>query len=148
MLQQIAHFALIVRDYDEAIAFYTERLGFDLLEDREVPEQSKRWVVIAPPGGGSTLLLARASTPAQQALIGRQGAGRVLLFLTSDDFWNDYQRLLDAGVRFVRAPVEQPYGLVAVFEDLYGNRCDLLQYAPADPPSTAALSLMRAGLGA
>ncbi|MGQ0798691.1 MAG: VOC family protein [Pseudomarimonas sp.] len=149
MSQSIAHIALLVADYDEAIAFYTQKLGFVLVEDREQPEQNKRWVTIAPAGGhGTSLLLARASTPEQVARIGDQTAGRVFLFLSTDDFQHDYQRMRAAGVHFVREPIEQPYGTVAVFEDLYGNRWDLLQYAAAEPPPTGALAMMRAGLGA
>lgn len=126
--QRIALIALVVRDYDEAMAFYIGRLGFELIEDRDVPEQGKRWVVIAPPGGaGCQLLLARASTDAQRQRIGDQTGGRVGLFLYTDDFARDYRRYVERGVRFVRPPVEQPYGTVAVFEDLYGNLWDLLQ---------------------
>jgi catechol 2,3-dioxygenase-like lactoylglutathione lyase family enzyme len=130
MSQSIAHVALVVRDYDEAIAFFTEKLAFRLVEDLYQPAQDKRWVVVAPPGSsGSTLLLARASTPEQEPFIGNQAGGRVFLFLATDDFWRDYQRMVERGVRFVRPPSEQPYGIVAVFEDLYGNRWDLIQYA-------------------
>jgi len=128
--QSIVHVALVVRDYDEAIAFYTQKLHFRLVEDQFQPEQNKRWVVVAPPGStGTTLLLARASTPEQEPFIGNQAGGRVFLFLATDDFWRDYQRMVDSGIRFVRPPSEQPYGVVAVFEDLYGNRWDLVQYA-------------------
>jgi catechol 2,3-dioxygenase-like lactoylglutathione lyase family enzyme len=135
--QRIAHVALIVHDYDEAITFYTEKLGFILVEDSPRPEQNKRWVVVAPPGEapGSSLLLARASTPEQAAFVGNQSGGRVFLFLQTDDFWRDYNRMLVAGVRFVREPSEEPYGIVAVFEDLYGNRWDLLQYRQEPSPS-------------
>ena len=130
MKHRIAHVALVVRDYDEAIAFYTEKLGFTLVEDTYQPEQNKRWVIVAPPGnaGGATLLLARASTPEQANFVGNQTGGRVFLFLETDDFWRDYRAMSAAGVTFVRPPSEQPYGVVAVFEDLYGNRWDLLQY--------------------
>ena len=134
MNQRIAHVALVVRDYDEAIAFYTERLGFALVEDTYRPEQDKRWVVVAPDGvGGTSILLARASTPEQAAFIGNQAGGRVFLFLLTDDFWRDYKRFLAAGVKFVREPSEETYGTVAVFEDLYGNRWDLLQYGSGRP---------------
>ena len=127
MKQSIIHVALVVRDYDEAIAFYREKLHFNLVEDTYQPEQDKRWVVVAPPGSsGTSLLLARAATPEQEALIGKQAGGRVFLFLRSDDFWRDYNRMLAAGVRFVREPKQAPYGTVAVFEDLYGNLWDLL----------------------
>ena len=129
MRQSIAHVALGVRDYDEALDFYVGRLGFELVEDTYQPEQDKRWVVIAPPGStGATLLLARATTPGQAARVGDQTGGRVFLFLQTDDFQRDYERFLAAGVEFIRPPVEQPYGTVAVFVDLYGNRWDLLQY--------------------
>jgi catechol 2,3-dioxygenase-like lactoylglutathione lyase family enzyme len=129
--QRIAHVALVVADYDEAIAFYTGKLGFTLVEDSYQPAQDKRWVVVAPPGGGegSTLLLARASTPEQARFVGDQAGGRVFLFLQTDDFWRDHRAMLAAGVKFVRPPTEQPYGTVAVFEDLYGNRWDLVQFA-------------------
>jgi len=131
MQQSIAHIALVVRDYDEAIDFYVGTLGFRLLEDAPRPDQ-KRWVIVAPTGGaGATLLLARAATPEQLAMVGNQTGGRVFLFLQTDDFWRDYRRYLAAGVRFVRPPSEQPYGTVAVFEDLYGNLWDLLQYQSA-----------------
>ena len=128
MRQSIVHVALVVRDYDEAIAFYCGKLHFTLVEDTYQPEQDKRWVVVAPPGSqGTTLLLARASTPEQSACIGNQSGGRVFLFLSTDDFWRDYPRMLGAGIRFVRPPREEAYGTVAVFEDLYGNRWDLVQ---------------------
>ncbi|MCM2255255.1 MAG: VOC family protein [Vicinamibacteria bacterium] len=128
MKQSIAHVALVVRDYDEALAFYVGQLGFVLLEDTYQPEQDKRWVVIAPPGAvGTTLLLARASTPEQEPFVGNQAGGRVFLFLETDDFWRDYQRMVEAGVHFVRPPKQEPYGTVAVFEDLYGTRWDLIQ---------------------
>ena len=130
MKQSLSHVALVVRDYDEAIAFFVGTLGFSLLEDTFQPEQNKRWVVVAPPGssGGAALLLARAATPEQAAFIGNQAGGRVFLFLGTDDFWRDYRRMVAAGVTFVRPPAEQPYGTVAVFEDLYSNRWDLVQY--------------------
>ena len=128
--QRIAHVALVVADYDEAIDFYTRKLGFTLVEDTYQPEQDKRWVVVAPPGdaGGTTLLLARASTEEQRRFIGDQAGGRVFLFLQTDDFRRDYQAMRDAGIVFVREPSEQAYGTVAVFEDLYGNRWDLIEY--------------------
>ena len=134
MQQAIAHVALVVRDYDEAIAFYVGLLGFRLLEDTARPEQNKRWVVVAPPGtGGTSLLLARASTSEQSGFIGNQSGGRVFLFLQTDDFWRDYNRFVAAGVEFIRDPHEEPYGTVAVFQDLYGNRWDLLQYNGSVP---------------
>jgi catechol 2,3-dioxygenase-like lactoylglutathione lyase family enzyme len=132
--QTIVHVALVVRDYDEALAFYVGTLGFRLVEDKDQPEQNKRWVVIAPPGsGGTSLLLARAASGDQARFIGNQAGGRVFLFLNTDDFWRDYDRMVAAGVRFVRPPRDEPYGTVAVFEDLYGNRWDLLQYNAATP---------------
>ena len=121
----------MVRDYDEALAFYCTKLHFTLVEDSYQPEQNKRWVVVAPPGStGTTLLLARASTPEQVAAIGNQTGGRVFLFLETDDFWRDYDAIRAAGVRFVRDPKEAPYGTVAVLADLYGNLWDLVQMAP------------------
>jgi len=121
----------VVRDYDEALAFYCNKLRFTLVEDTYQPEQDKRWVVVAPPGSsGTTLLLARATTPAQVAAIGNQTGGRVFLFLETDDFWRDYNALRAAGVRFVREPKQAPYGTVAVFADLYGNLWDLVQMVP------------------
>ncbi len=129
MQQAIVHVALVVLDYDEAIDFYVGTLGFRLVEDSPLPEQDKRWVVVAPPGdAGMSLLLSRATTPAQRERAGDQTGNRVFLFLQTDDFWRDYRRYLSAGVRFVRPPVEQPYGTVAVFEDLYGNLWDLLEF--------------------
>jgi catechol 2,3-dioxygenase-like lactoylglutathione lyase family enzyme len=128
MQQAIIHVALVVRDYDEAIDFYCNKLHFTLIEDTYQPEQDKRWVVVSPPGSdGATLLLARASTPRQEALIGDQTGGRVFLFLSTDDFWRDYNEMLAAGIHFVREPKDATYGTVAVFEDLYGNLWDLIQ---------------------
>lgn len=129
MKQSIVHIALVVRDYDEAIDFYTKKLRFKVVEDTYQPEQDKRWVVIAPPGeSGATLLLARASKPEQEPFVGNQTGGRVFLFLNTDDFWRDYNQMNQLGVKFLRPPTEASYGTVAVFEDLYGNRWDLLQY--------------------
>jgi catechol 2,3-dioxygenase-like lactoylglutathione lyase family enzyme len=128
MKQSIVHVALIVRDYDEAIDFYTKKLRFTLVEDTYQPEQDKRWVVIAPPGStATTLLLAKASKPEQEAFIGNQSGGRVFLFLNTDDFWRDYNNMVSNGIKFVREPKKADYGIVAVFEDLYGNLWDLLQ---------------------
>ncbi len=128
MKQSIVHIALVVRDYDEAIDFYTKKLHFTLVEDTYQPEQDKRWVVIAPPGStGTTILLAKASKPEQQGFIGNQSGGRVFLFLNSDDFWRDYNEMRSKGINFIREPKEQDYGTVAVFEDIYGNLWDLLQ---------------------
>lgn len=127
MQQSIIHVALVVRDYDEAIAFFCDKLHFTLVEDTYQPEQDKRWVVVAPPGSsGASLLLARASTSEQETFIGRQSGGRVFLFLRTDDFWRDYHAMLAAGINFVRTPKTAPYGTVAVFEDLYGNLWDLI----------------------
>jgi catechol 2,3-dioxygenase-like lactoylglutathione lyase family enzyme len=128
MRQAIIHAALVVRDYDEAIEFYCHKLHFTLVEDSYQPEQDKRWVVVAPPGSnGTSLVLARASASEQAAFIGNQTGGRVFLFLSTDDFWRDYNEMLEAGIRFVREPKNAPYGTVAVFEDLYGNLWDLVQ---------------------
>jgi catechol 2,3-dioxygenase-like lactoylglutathione lyase family enzyme len=126
--QSIIHVALVVRDYDEAIAFYVGTLGFTLVEDTYQPEQDKRWVVVAPPGStGTTLLLARASTPEQEPFAGNQTGGRVFLFLRTDDFRRDFEAYTARGVTFVREPKEEPYGTVAVFKDVYGNLWDLIQ---------------------
>ena len=127
MNQYLAHVALLVRDYDEAIAFYTQRLGFTLLED--VPQaDGKRWVLVAPPGASEcSILLARAKKPEEIEAIGRQSGGRVFLFLHTDDFERDFQAFSARGVQFCEAPRHEPYGVVAVFVDLYGNRWDLLQ---------------------
>ncbi len=128
MKQSIIHVALVVRDYDEAIEFYCQKLNFKLVEDTYQPEQDKRWVVVAPPGSnGTNLLLARAATPEQEAFIGRQSGGRVFLFLSTDDFWRDYNKMLSEGIKFVREPKKAPYDTVAVFEDLYGNLWDLIE---------------------
>ncbi len=127
MIQQIAHIALVVRDYDEAIDFYTGKLRFTLEEDTVLSE-TKRWVLIAPSGsGGTQLLLAKAANDEQQSRVGNQTGGRVFLFLFTDDFWRDHQNMLENGVEFVREPVAEPYGTVAVFKDLYGNLWDLIE---------------------
>ena len=129
MKQSIAHIALIVEDYDKAIDFYTNKLHFTLIEDTYQPEQDKRWVVVAPPNStGTTLLLARASKPEQKAFIGNQSGGRVFLFLSTDDFWRDYNDMVGRGIKFVRQPKDAEYGTVAVFEDLYGNLWDLVEF--------------------
>ena len=128
MNQSIAHVALVVRDYDEAIDFYTKKLHFRLIEDTYQPEQDKRWVVVSPPSSaGASLLLAKASKPEQEAFIGNQTGGRVFLFLNTDDFWRDYNDMVSKGIKFVREPKKEPYGTVAVFEDLYGNLWDLIE---------------------
>jgi len=128
MKQSIVHIALVVKDYDEAIEFYTKKLNFTLIEDTYQAEQDKRWVVVAPPGSiGTTLLLARASKAEQQPFVGNQSGGRVFLFLNTDDFWRDYNEMVAKGIMFVREPKKEIYGTVAVFEDLYGNLWDLLE---------------------
>ena len=132
MTQQIGAIALLVRDYDEAIAYYTRVLGFDLIEDTPLPG-GKRWVRVAPPGGrGTALLLARAAGEAQSARVGDQTGGRVFLFLHTDDFWRDFAALGARGVQFTEEPRREAYGTVAVFVDLYGNRWDLLELAKSE----------------
>lgn len=131
MPQNLAYVALLVRDYDEAIAYFTEKLGFHLIEDSPSVDhngQAKRWVLIGPPGQPATkLLLAKASTTEEMTRVGNQTGGRVFLFLHTDDFWRDYRSMAGRGVTFVKNPRQEPYGTVAVFEDLYGNKWDLLQ---------------------
>ncbi len=134
MNQSIAHVALVVKDYDESIEFFTKKLNFTLLEDTYQPEQDKRWVVVSPPSSsGTSLLLARASTPEQEKFIGSQSGGRVFLFLATDDFWRDYNDMIAKDIHFVRKPKTTDYGTVAVFEDLYGNLWDLLEFVPGHP---------------
>jgi catechol 2,3-dioxygenase-like lactoylglutathione lyase family enzyme len=126
MKQSIGYVSVVVRDYDEAIAYYTKMLGFNLVEDRAL--EGKRWVLVAPPGSSECrLLLARAKNESELKAVGNQTGGRVFLFLHTDDFWRDYQAFVSRGVRFCEAPREESYGRVAVFEDLYGNRWDLLE---------------------
>ena len=128
MKQSIVHIALVVKDYDDAIDFYTKKLHFTLEEDTYQPEQDKRWVVIAPPGStGTSILLAKASNAEQEASIGNQTGGRVFLFLNTDNFYRDYNDMVANGIIFIRDPIKQPYGTVAVFIDLYGNQWDLLE---------------------
>lgn len=128
MPQSIGQVAVVVRDYDEALSFYVGTLGFSLVEDSYVPEQDKRWVLVAPPGATeSRLLLARATNEEQASRIGNQTGGRVFLFLFTDDFWHDFRAYKARSVVFVREPREEAYGTVAVFRDLYGNLWDLLQ---------------------
>jgi catechol 2,3-dioxygenase-like lactoylglutathione lyase family enzyme len=135
MKQQLAHIAILVKNYDEAIEFYTRQLGFDLIEDTKLSE-TKRWVLVTPPGSdGCRLLLAQAANEEQQSRIGNQTGGRVFLFLHTDDFWRDHNNYVEKGIRFVRQPVTEPYGTVAVFEDLYGNLWDLI--GPGTPVGTA-----------
>lgn len=130
MQQTLGLIAIVVRDYDEAITFYTQVLGFDLIEDTFIPEQKKRWVVVAPHGTrGSQILLARGVGDEQVARIGNQTGGRVFLFLYTDDFWRDYRTYKSLGVVFVREPKVERYGTVAVFQDVYGNLWDLLEPA-------------------
>jgi catechol 2,3-dioxygenase-like lactoylglutathione lyase family enzyme len=127
MPQSLAHVTFLVRDYEEALAFFIESLGFRLVEDSPLPGD-KRWLVVAPPGSrGASLLLAQAATPEQLQEVGNQAAGRVFLFLHTDDFWRDYRLMQAASVKFIEQPRQESYGTVAVFEDLYGNKWDLLQ---------------------
>ncbi|WP_319414030.1 VOC family protein [uncultured Cohaesibacter sp.] len=130
MSQSMSLIAIVVRDYDEAIAFYTEKLGFELIDDSYQPAQDKRWVVVRPRGEGQTaLLLARAKNEHEARYIGDQAGGRVFLFLQTDDFWRDYKLYQQRGISFIRPPLEADYGTVAVFEDLYGNLWDLVEYS-------------------
>lgn len=132
MKQYLAHIALVVRDYDEAIAWYRDTLGFELVADVYQSAQDKRWVLMRPPGAGdgaTSILLARASSSEQASFIGDQAGGRVFLFLATDDFARDYAAYSARGVSFVREPLIADYGTVAVFEDLYGNRWDLIEFA-------------------
>lgn len=134
MKQAIVHIALVVKDYDEAIDFYTRKLDFVLMEDTYQSEQDKRWVVVAPPGAnGTTILLAKASKPIQEDFIGNQSGGRVFLFLATDDFYRDYENMVGKGIEFVRKPKNTDYGIVAVFRDLYGNLWDLVQFNEEHP---------------
>src|SRR5580700_8178094 len=127
MPQSLAHVTFLVRDYDEALAFFGESLGFRVVEDTPLPT-GKRWLIVAPPGSrGANLLLARADAPEQLQQVGNQAAGRVFLFLHTDDFWRDYRLMQAASVKFLEQPRQESYGTVAVFEDLYGNKWDLLQ---------------------
>ena len=128
MNQSLGLISLVVKDYDEAIKFYTSTLDFELVEDTYIPEQDKRWVVVRPKGhSGSNLLLAKASTPEQNAHIGNQTGGRVFLFLYTDNFWRDYESFKSKGIEFIREPQKEYYGTFAVFKDLYGNQWDLLE---------------------
>ena len=127
MKQRIAHVALVVNDYDEAIKFYTEKLNFTLIEDTVLSE-TKRWVLVKPKNSdGCALLLAKAATEEQKSRVGNQTGGRVFLFLFTDDFWRDYSKMLADGIKFIREPAEEEYGIVTVFEDLYGNLWDFIQ---------------------
>jgi catechol 2,3-dioxygenase-like lactoylglutathione lyase family enzyme len=127
MKQHIAYIALVVEDYDDAIAFYTQKIGFELIEDTKLSEE-KRWVLVKPKGATETaILLAKAANTEQESRIGNQTGGRVFMFLFTDNFWRDYHLLLEKGVKFVREPKEEVYATVAVFADLYGNQWDLLE---------------------
>lgn len=129
MIQSIVYIALVVKDYDDAIEFYTKKLNFTLIEDTYQAEQDKRWVVVAPPGAsGTKILLARASNSNQENFIGNQSGGRVFLFLGTDNFWRDYNEMVEKNIEFVREPSVQNYGTVAVFKDLYGNLWDLIEF--------------------
>jgi catechol 2,3-dioxygenase-like lactoylglutathione lyase family enzyme len=135
--QNIAHVAIVVRDYDEAIAFYANVLGFEVIEDTNLGGD-KRWVLVAPPNSaGTALLLARAATPEQAARIGNQTGGRVFLFLHTDDSWRDYHAMRARGITFETQPRQEPYGTVAVFADLYGNRWDLVERRAPEDERTA-----------
>ncbi len=130
MKQSIAHIALVVKDYDEAIDFYTNKLNFEVIEDTYQPAQDKRWVLVAPPNSnGTSVLLARATSSRQAGFVGDQAGGRVFLFLSTDDFWRDFENMKRNGVRFIRAPKEADYGTVAAFEDLYGTLWDLVEFS-------------------
>lgn len=131
MRQYLGLVAIVVRDYDEASEFYTQTLGFDLIEDTFLPDENRRWVVVSPRGSESRLLLARAADAEQLAHVGNQTGGRVTFFLYTDDFWRDYKAYRDQGVNFIRDPKVEKYGTVAVFRDLYGNLWDLLEPAAA-----------------
>jgi len=131
MQQKIVHIALVVRDYDEAIQFYTEKLNFTLIEDSKQSE-TKRWVLVAPKGSECCLLLAKAANDEQISRVGNQTGGRVFLFLETDDFYRDYNNMLNKGISFARDPKVEPYGTVAVFKDLYGNLWDLIQFSGAE----------------
>jgi catechol 2,3-dioxygenase-like lactoylglutathione lyase family enzyme len=134
-VRSIGHVTLVVRDYDEAIRFFTRILKFELVEDRYVPEQDKRWVVLTPGGaGGTSLVLGRATSETQRAAVGNQTGGRVAFFLHTDDFQRDYDDFVAGGVKFVRPPRDEAYGTVAVFEDLYGNLWDLVGPRIHSPP--------------
>ena len=138
MKQRLLHVTLVVRDYDEAIHFFCNQLHFRLLEDSYQPQQDKRWVLISPPGSdnNTSILLARASNTEQEAFIGRQTGGRVFLFLQTDDFWRDFQEMKRIGIHFIGEPRNEPYGTVAVFEDLYGNLWDLIQLSGSNAPDS------------
>ncbi|WP_297637376.1 VOC family protein [uncultured Clostridium sp.] len=134
MIQSVVYVTLVVKDYDEAIEFYTKKLKFNLIEDTYQPEEKKRWVVVSPPGSnGTAILLARASKKEQEEFIGNQTGRRVTFFLGTDDFWRDYDEMVKIGIEFVREPKKQEYGTVAVFKDLYGNLWDLIEFDKNHP---------------
>ena len=134
-MQSIGAVTVLVREYDEAVAYFTGMLGFEVAQD-EILGDGKRWVLVTPPGKtGTALLLAKAVTPEQRVIVGRQAGGRVFLFLHTDDFWRDHEAMTSRGVRFLERPRREPYGMVAVFEDLYGNRWDLLEEDPTASPA-------------
>ena len=134
MKQDLVHIALVVKEYDEALDFYLNKLHFVLIEDTYQPEQNKRWIVIAPPGSkGCTILLAKASKAEQEPFVGNQSGGRVFLFLNTDNFYRDYKDMKEKGIVFVREPKNETYGIVAVFKDLYGNLWDLIQFKEDHP---------------
>lgn len=136
MKQSIVHIALVVKEYDEAIEFYTKKLHFEVIEDSYQKEQDKRWVVVSPPNSkGTTILLAKASKPIQEDFIGNQAGGRVFLFLSTDNFYRDYNEMKGKGIEFIREPKKAEYGMVAVFKDLYGNLWDLVQFVDGHPMS-------------
>jgi catechol 2,3-dioxygenase-like lactoylglutathione lyase family enzyme len=138
MKQSLVHVSLVVREYDEAIEFFTTKLGFHMVEDTFIPEQNKRWVLVSPPGSnGASLLLAKASSPSQERAVGNQTGGRVAFFLQTDDFERDYRAMLAKGVSFSGEPRNESYGTVAVFADLYGNLWDLLGPARNSQPAEA-----------
>ena len=134
MIQSIVRISLVVKDYDEAIDFYTKKLHFTVLEDEYIAEIDKRWVVIAPPGSnGTAMVLSKATNPEQESFVGNQAGGQVMLFLGTDDFWRDYNDMKASGVEFITEPNVAPYGTVAVFKDLYGNTWDLIQFPEEHP---------------
>ncbi|HXR32866.1 MAG TPA: VOC family protein [Verrucomicrobiae bacterium] len=141
MPQSLAHVTLLVREYEEALTFFTEALGFRVIEDTPL-SGGKRWLVVAPPGSsGTSLLLAQADTPEQIQQVGKQGGSRVFLFLQTDDFWRDYRLMQASDVKFLEAPRHESYGMVAVFQDLYGNKWDLLQLKDPNNPQPLPLEL-------
>ncbi|MEG1483518.1 VOC family protein [Clostridium sp.] len=134
MIQSVVYITLVIKDYDEAIDFYTKKLNFKLIEDTYLPEENKRWVLVSPPGSnGTAILLAKASKLEQENFIGNQTGGRVFLFLGTNNFWRDYNEMKKRNIEFVREPKEQDYGIVAVFKDLYGNLWDLIEFKKNHP---------------